>query len=92
MGGNRSDKEKTAGASTAPPDGALPEAPSAATSAKATHTVSDALRDKVNLLIPDNTGRRDRTIKALEAGKVVHVGAHKLKGDRIPDKQDGDGK
>ena len=90
MGGGKGDKEKTAGASTAPSDGAPPEAPSAAASAKATHTVSDALRGKVNLLIPDNAGRRDRVIKALEAGKVMHVGAHKLKADNIPDKQDGD--
>lgn len=81
MGGGKSDKEKTAGASTAPSDGVPSEAPSAVASIKATHTVSDALRDKVKR-IHSKQSDRDRFIKALEAGKVVHVGAHKLKCDR----------
>jgi hypothetical protein len=61
-------------------DGAEAKAPSVATPAeKPRHIVSDDLKLKVNLLIPDNTGRRDKTLRALEAGKTVYIGAHKLR-------------
>lgn len=64
-------------------DGAVEKAPSVAASAeKPRYTVSDDLKARVNLLIPDNTGRRDRTLKALEAGKTVHIGSHKLRAAR----------
>ena len=82
----KGDKEKETG-------GGLSETPpvkaSVASDTAPEFIVSGALREKVNLLIPEkNTAQRDRTLKALKAGKVVHIGVHKLKADKAPDKKD----
>lgn len=75
----KGDKEKTGGVPSETP-------PVATSTTEPEYVVSDALRDKVKRLCPDipgNTGRAARTLKALEAGKVVHIGAHKLRATRV---------
>jgi hypothetical protein len=52
-----------------------------------TRKVSDKLKDKVGRLF-EKAARAD-VIKALEAGKTVYVGPHKLKGEEIKAEAEG---
>lgn len=46
------------------------------------YIIPDALSDKIERIYPKSADR-DRVTKALEAGKAVYVGQHKLKGVKV---------